>query len=97
MIPAALPPITPSFPDPTPGPASGGGSSFADTLRGALDGMEQLQTSATHQVAGLIDGTSTDVHTGMIAVEKADLAFAMMLQLRNKAVEAYQDISHMAF
>ncbi len=71
--------------------------SFAQELKGALNGMEQMQTSASAQVAQLVGGGGQDLSSGMIAVEKADLAFGMMLQLRNKAVSAYQDISHMNF
>jgi len=37
------------------------------------------------------------VHSAMIAVEKADLSFQMMLQVRNKIVAAYQEISRMNF
>lgn len=71
--------------------------SFSQELNGALRQMEQLQTNAEQQVGSLLTGHNEDVHASMIAVEKADLAFGMMLQLRNKAVEAYQDISHMSF
>jgi|SRR6185312_10463824 len=103
MIPP-LPPLPPPSPADALGPITapsaapaGAAPSFAQALHGALDQMEQLQSSATQQVSQLVGGGSEDVHAGMIAVEKADLAFGMMLQLRNKAVQAYQDISHMAF
>lgn len=81
-----------------PGAAqSAGGGSFAAELSGAINQMQQMQSNATSQVQALVHGNSQDVHASMIAVEKADLAFGLMLQLRNKAVEAYQDISHMSF
>lgn len=97
-----IPPITPPVFTPTPdtaaiGGGGGAGASFAQELKGALGAMEGLQTNATQQVSQLVSGTSEDVHASMIAVEKSDLAFGLMLQLRNKAVEAYQDISHMQF
>jgi len=112
MIPATLPPLLPPLtPELAPplspattglgagatAEAGGAGASFADELKGALSQMEQLQSSASQQVSSLVSGQGGDVHAGMIAVEKADLAFSMMLQLRNKAVAAYQDISHMSF
>ncbi|HUX65944.1 MAG TPA: flagellar hook-basal body complex protein FliE [Terriglobales bacterium] len=108
MIPTSLPPLLPPLaPAPasaplTPpslgsNPASGASASFADELKGALRSMEQLQSNASQQVSSMVSGQGGDVHAGMIAVEKADLAFSMMLQLRNKAVSAYQDISHMSF
>jgi flagellar hook-basal body complex protein FliE len=77
-------------------PAAEGGS-FAASLRGALDEMGQLQTSADTKVAGVLDGSGADVHTALIAVEKADLSFQLMMQVRNKIVSAYQEISRMQF
>ncbi|MGN6592269.1 MAG: flagellar hook-basal body complex protein FliE [Terriglobales bacterium] len=92
-----LPPITPPAAPAPVTPAGGGAPSFASELSGAMQQMESLQSTAGQQVNALIHGTSQDVHASMIAVEKADLAFGMMLQLRNKAVQAYQDIANMAF
>lgn len=76
------------------GAPSGG---FAATLRGALDEMGELQATAETKVAGVLDGTGTDVHSALIAVEKADLSFQLMMQVRNKIVSAYQQISQMQF
>lgn len=95
---SALPPITPPAAPAPISPAGGGAApSFASELSGAMQQMENLQSAASQQVNALVQGTSQDVHASMIAVEKADLAFGMMLQLRNKAVEAYQNIANMAF
>ena len=96
-----IPPITtpplPPMPDLSPVAGNGAAPSFAQELSGAVHHMEAMQQSAVHQVNQLVAGKSEDVHSSMIAVEKADLAFGLMLQLRNKAVQAYQDISHMNF
>lgn len=73
------------------------GSGFAETLRGAMDEMGQLQSQAETKVAGLLEGNGGDVHTALIAVEKADLSFQLMMQVRNKIVSAYQEISRMQF
>ena len=70
---------------------------FVETLRGAMDDAEQLQSTADSKVAGLLAGNGMDVHSAMIAVEKADLSFQLMLQVRNKIVAAYQEISGMQF
>src|ERR1700693_4481693 len=78
-----------------PGSPAAAGSGFADTLKGAMDEMGQLQSSAETKVAGVLDGTGTDVHSALIAVEKADLSFQLMMQVRNKIVSAYQQISQM--
>jgi flagellar hook-basal body complex protein FliE len=76
-------------------PPSGGG--FADTLRGAMEEMGELGSEAGTKVASVLDGTGTDVHSALIAVEKADLSFQLMMQVRNKIVSAYQEISRMQF
>jgi len=70
---------------------------FTETLRGAMDQTKQLQATADIKVAGLLDGSGMDVHSAMIAVEQADLSFQLMMQVRNKIVAAYQEISRMQF
>jgi flagellar hook-basal body complex protein FliE len=70
---------------------------FMETLRGAMDQTKQLQGVADTKVAGLLDGSGMDVHSAMIAVEQADLSFQLMMQVRNKIVAAYQEISRMQF
>src|SRR5579863_1781398 len=76
-------------------PASGGG--FADTLRGAMNEMGELNSQAETKVASVLEGNGADVHSALIAVEKADLSFQLMMQVRNKIVSAYQEISRMQF
>jgi flagellar hook-basal body complex protein FliE len=78
-----------------PSPAASGG--FADTLRSALGEMSRLENQAESGVAGVLAGNGADVHTALIAVEKADLSFQLMMQVRNKIVSAYQEISRMQF
>ncbi len=74
---------------------SGGG--FREVLHSAIDDMQQLEHQAENKVAGVLQGNGADVHTAMIAVEKADLSFQLMMQVRNKIVSAYQEISRMQF
>lgn len=73
------------------------GSSFTDTLSQAMEEVENLQGEAQAQVADLLEGKGTDVHSAMIAVEKADLSFQLMMQVRNKIVAAYQEVTRMQF
>ena len=68
-----------------------------ETLRGAMDQVEELQGDATAKTAALLEGSGMDVHSAMIAVEKADLSFQLMMQVRNKIVSAYQEIARMQF
>ena len=78
--------------------ASGSGDSeFMSTLRNAMDQVGQLQSEADGKVAQLLTGNGQDVHSAMIAVEKASLAFQMMVQVRNKIVQAYQQVSGIPF
>jgi len=74
-----------------------GSTGFLETLRNAVSQVNDLQSQANTQVAGLVSGDGQDVHSAMIAVEKASLAFELMVQTRNKIVSAYQEISRIPF
>jgi flagellar hook-basal body complex protein FliE len=73
------------------------GGEFVKTLQEAMSQVSQLQNEADVHVVQLLTGNSQDVHSAMIAVEKASLAFEMMTQVRNKIVQAYQQVSGMQF
>ena len=76
---------------------AGARSDFFEALKGAMNQVEELHSDAQAKVAGMLDGSGDDVHSAMIAVEKAGLAFDMMVQVRNKIVQAYQTVSNMQF
>ena len=78
-----------------PDAAEGGG--FAETLHDAMAEMGGLEAQSSTKVASVLEGTGGDVHSALIAVEKADLSFQLMMQVRNKIVSAYQEISRMQF
>jgi flagellar hook-basal body complex protein FliE len=78
-----------------PGAAAQG--DFVQSLRNAMDQVESLHGAAEEKVTAVMNGEGSDVHSAMIAVEKADLSFQLMMQVRNKIVEAYQEISRMQF
>jgi flagellar hook-basal body complex protein FliE len=73
------------------------GGKFLETLQQSIDQAEGAQGDAATQVAQLLNGKGADLHSAMIAVEKADLSFQLMMQVRNKIVQAYQQISNMQF
>src|SRR5947199_10791441 len=77
-------------------PGDGEGN-FGSALKTAINQVEQMHTSAEQQVADLLKGARSHVHNVMIAVEKADVAFQLMMQVRNKIVNAYQEVSRMQF
>jgi flagellar hook-basal body complex protein FliE len=70
---------------------------FGDVLKNAISQVSTLQGGAEQQVNTLIQGGSADMSKVMISVEKADVAFQLMMQVRNKIVSAYQDIEKMQF
>ena len=77
--------------------SSSDGSSFSDVLKGAINQVSNLQNSADTQVNTLMQGGNADMSKVMVSVEKADVAFQLMMQVRNKIVTAYQDIEKMQF
>ena len=80
----------------TMGPAAEApGKSFADTLKDAVGSVNQLQKTADTKMQHLATGKTSDIPDVMMAVEKADIALRLMVQVRNKIIEAYQDIMKM--
>ena len=74
---------------------SGEGRPFGEYLADALSGVNKLQLDAERQSMLLATGQAPEVHQVMIAAEKAELALQLTIQLRNKALEAYQEIMRM--
>ena len=70
---------------------------FADLLTDAVGQVNQLEDQARAAVGGLMTGSGVDVHQAMIATQKADMAFELVLAVRNKAVQAYQSVMSMQF
>ena len=75
-------------------PVSSGGASFGNTLKDLLGKVDESSDAANDAVTKMIDGTG-DVHEAMIALQKADVALQMTVQIRNKLVQAYQDVMRM--
>jgi flagellar hook-basal body complex protein FliE len=73
------------------------GLNFGAVLKNAVQNVDQLNNSAGAQVSNLLQGGNGDMTGVMIAVEKADVSFQLMMQVRNKIVNAYQDIEKMQF
>jgi flagellar hook-basal body complex protein FliE len=69
--------------------------SFSDMLSNSIQDINKLQQNANQQVEKLARGEIKDVHQVMVAAQEASLTFSMMMQIRNKIVEAYQEISKM--
>lgn len=91
-----LPVSAPAMPElaQTSGPASGGGG-FADIFSSAIQTVNGLDQQASASVDRFLSGDGEDVHTAVLATTRAELAFDMFLQTRNKVVSAYQEIMKM--
>ncbi|MBN8539959.1 MAG: flagellar hook-basal body complex protein FliE [Deltaproteobacteria bacterium] len=76
------------------GGVSGPGS-FQNVLRNAINETNALQKSADVKVQELATGKTTNIPEVMMQVEKADIALRLMTQVRNKIIDAYQEIMKM--
>ena len=78
-----------------PGQSDPSQKNFADTLKEAVGTVNALHIDADTKAQALATGKSTDIPEVMMAAEKADIALRMMVQVRNKVIEAYQDVMKM--
>ena len=69
--------------------------SFANVLTEALGEVQDLQNEADDAIRKLATGKAQDVHQVMVAFEQARLSMQMLTEVRNKLVEAYQEVSRM--
>ncbi len=69
-----------------------GEDNFSDILKGALNSVNNAQSEADEAVKQVLSGESNDIHDTMIALQKADVSLKMMLEVRNKILEAYQEV-----
>ena len=73
-------------------PAETGGTSFADSIKEAISKVNDLQTEADQLANRLAAGDAVEIHQAMIAMQKASTALQFTIQVRNKIIEAYQEI-----
>jgi flagellar hook-basal body complex protein FliE len=71
------------------------GSDFSNVLQGAIDEVEHARSDANQSVQNFLAGDGEDLHSTVLAVQRADLEFSMLMQVRNKVVSAYQDVMRM--
>ncbi len=69
--------------------------SFAATLKDAVTSVNTAQKESDVKMQELATGKSQNIHETMIAAEKADIALRLMVQVRNKMIEAYQEMMRM--
>ena len=78
-----------------PLPTSPQGPSFGEVLENAIKEVSDIEKVAGEESHKFMTGEVKDVHTVMIAAQKAEITFQMMMQVRNKLVNAYQEIMRM--
>ena len=83
-------PTTPAGPTTT-----ADGLSFKDMLLNSLNEVNRLQQEAAAGVDQLMTGQTDDVAGVFSAVRKADISFSMLMEMRNKMIEAYQELQQM--
>lgn len=89
--------VPPAFQEPggTTGSTGGAEGAFMSSLKDAIAKVNDAQLQANHAVDSLMTGESENVHGAMVALQKADVSFQLMMQVRNKLVSAYEEIQRM--
>lgn len=72
----------------------GAGANFGESLSKLLASVESTAADANQAVAAMADG-SGDVHTAMLALQRSEVSMQLTVQVRNKLVQAYQDLMRM--
>ena len=85
-----LPPQAPGVRE----PGAADGPQFKDFLMNSLRDVNAAQQQADQAVTSLATGGDVNPAEVLSAVQKADLAFRMMLQVRNKLVQAYEEVKN---
>ncbi len=79
----------------TPGPPTTDGSSFAASLSGAVDNVQQLQSTSNGLSVKAVTGNLDDIHTATLAATRAQVTLELVSAIRNKGVDAFNEIMRM--
>ena len=74
---------------------SNSNESFADMLKEGIGQVNSSMQAADQSATDLATGKNSNIHETMLSATKAELGFNMMVQLRNKAIESYQEVMRM--
>lgn len=75
--------------------AAGKPGEFQQTLESAISNVEQLRNQAEQAVQKFLSGENEELHSIVLAAQRAEIAFELGMQIRNKVVQAYQEIMRM--
>jgi flagellar hook-basal body complex protein FliE len=88
-------PLSIPIPSPAAPQANPAGPSFKDLLTQSIQQVNTMQHDADRAVEAIVSGEDVSAAEVLTAVQKADVAFRMMMQIRNKIVQAYQEVQNM--
>lgn len=71
------------------------GKSFGELLSDSINKANNIQLEADHAINELAAGRNKNIHETMLMLEKADTSFKLMMQVRNKIIDAYREIMRM--
>jgi flagellar hook-basal body complex protein FliE len=89
IAPIPVPPLT------APSGGTGASGEFQNVLQNAIGTIQGLQNDAGTAVQNFLSGQNDELHTTVLATQRAEMAFELGLQVRNKVVSAYQEIMKM--
>lgn len=69
------------------------GTDFAQELKNALGNVNQMQVESERAMSDIATGSVKDLHQAAIAIDKAEISMKLMLEVRNKALNAYKEIT----
>jgi flagellar hook-basal body complex protein FliE len=75
--------------------SSGSGATFENMLGGFVSDVAQKQAAAGSTVSGLLSGQNVSLHQAMISMEEANVSFQMMVEVRNRLLDGYQELMRM--
>jgi flagellar hook-basal body complex protein FliE len=76
-------------------PVSSAKSGFGDIMKSTIQQVNQMQNTGEQAIQQLNTGKAESLHEVMIAVEEADISLKMLVQMRNKALQAYEEVMRM--
>jgi flagellar hook-basal body complex protein FliE len=74
---------------------SGSAKTFGEALEGMLKDVNQSQLDANAAAQDIAAGRNKDIHSAVLSMEKAEIQFRLLAQVRNKVIEAYREIMRM--
>ncbi|HUI79693.1 MAG TPA: flagellar hook-basal body complex protein FliE [Bryobacteraceae bacterium] len=95
ILPITAPAAIPDPISPATGSSGSGGTPFRDVFAAAVQSVEGSGQEAAASAQRFLSGEGEELHTTIMAAQKAELAFDLFLQARNKVVSAYTEIMHL--